>query len=269
MTTDTPTLPDSILDDWRSNKPALMLAALRAMGIGDEDERLVAWVRELRREAGYTFVDNETACVGVWGNGYHLNVPMPTRAAFLDCLFGGEFAAERVVCRWCNGHTDLEHEEGISLYDMSQCRICHGLGSVKATVECKTCSSEGQVRRSTRRHERVEKITCPSCFGQKRIPAPLIDPRWLSPTVIDMAKVIWGIECWDCDEPPDQRYVKQCNDCNGKGNNGRTSRFERMPILADALMDEGCDNEEVIRHCQAGGPHLPQCWVIAAILRGN
>jgi hypothetical protein len=41
-----------------------------------------------------------------------------------------------------------------------------------------------------------------------------------------------------------------------------TSVFERLPILADALMDAGCDSEEVIDHCRSDGPHVRGCWVV-------
>jgi hypothetical protein len=42
--------------------------------------------------------------------------------------------------------------------------------------------------------------------------------------------------------------------------------FDRMPILADALLDAGCDNEEVLAHCRSDGPHVRGCWVIDLIL---
>lgn len=38
--------------------------------------------------------------------------------------------------------------------------------------------------------------------------------------------------------------------------------FERLPILGDALMDAGCENEQVIRHCQSAGPHVLGCWAL-------
>lgn len=41
--------------------------------------------------------------------------------------------------------------------------------------------------------------------------------------------------------------------------------FERMPILADALMDAGCENEEIIGHCRGNGPHVRGCWVVDLI----
>jgi hypothetical protein len=42
--------------------------------------------------------------------------------------------------------------------------------------------------------------------------------------------------------------------------------FKRMPILADALMDAGCENEEIIGHCRGNGPHVRGCWLLDLIL---
>ena len=64
-----------------------------------------------------------------------------------------------------------------------------------------------------------------------------IDPRWLTSTVIDLADAI---------------YTERA--------------FDRMPILADALMDAGCDSEEIINHCRGPGPHVRGCWVVDLLL---
>jgi hypothetical protein len=42
--------------------------------------------------------------------------------------------------------------------------------------------------------------------------------------------------------------------------------FDRMPILADALQDTGCDNDDVLSHCRGEGPHVRGCWVVDLIL---
>jgi hypothetical protein len=64
-----------------------------------------------------------------------------------------------------------------------------------------------------------------------------IDPRWQSSTVLDLARTIY-----------EQRT------------------FEHLPILADALMDAGCDNEDIIQHCQSKEPHVRGCWVLDLLL---
>jgi hypothetical protein len=42
--------------------------------------------------------------------------------------------------------------------------------------------------------------------------------------------------------------------------------FDRMPILADALEEAGCDDEAVLAHCRGDGPHVRGCWVLDLIL---
>ena len=49
--------------------------------------------------------------------------------------------------------------------------------------------------------------------------------------------------------------------------------FDRMPILADALLDADCDEEAILRHCRGteahapdGPGHLRGCWVLDLIL---
>ena len=42
--------------------------------------------------------------------------------------------------------------------------------------------------------------------------------------------------------------------------------FERMPLLADALMDAGCADDRVIAHCREPGAHYRGCWVVDAAL---
>lgn len=42
--------------------------------------------------------------------------------------------------------------------------------------------------------------------------------------------------------------------------------FDRMPLLADALQDAGCEVEDVLAHCRGGGPHVRGCWVLDGVL---
>ena len=37
--------------------------------------------------------------------------------------------------------------------------------------------------------------------------------------------------------------------------------FDRLPILADALEEAGCDNADVLAHLRGDGPHVRGCWV--------
>ena len=42
--------------------------------------------------------------------------------------------------------------------------------------------------------------------------------------------------------------------------------FDRLPILADALEDAGCDNADLLAHCREPGEHVRGCWVIDLLL---
>jgi hypothetical protein len=41
-----------------------------------------------------------------------------------------------------------------------------------------------------------------------------------------------------------------------------TGRFDELPILADALEDAGCEDQDILDHCRSGGPHVRGCWVV-------
>jgi hypothetical protein len=77
-------------------------------------------------------------------------------------------------------------------------------------------------------------------FAEKERPAPpgpVAEPSWLTSTVVALAR---GIDAEDA--------------------------FDRLPILADALQDAGCADEEVLAHCRAGGPHAHGCVVVDLLL---
>jgi hypothetical protein len=59
------------------------------------------------------------------------------------------------------------------------------------------------------------------------------DPSWLTSTVVALAEGIY-----------------------------QEKAFDRMPILADALMDAGCADDDVLTHCRSDGPHVRGCWVV-------
>ena len=64
-----------------------------------------------------------------------------------------------------------------------------------------------------------------------------LDPSWLTSTVIALANGIY-----------------------------EERAFDRMPILADALQDAGCDNDEILNHCRGEGVHVRGCWCVDRIL---
>jgi hypothetical protein len=64
-----------------------------------------------------------------------------------------------------------------------------------------------------------------------------LDPRWRTSDAVGLARAIY-----------DDRA------------------FDRLPILADALIDAGCDDEQVLAHCRSDGPHVRGCWVVDLVL---
>jgi hypothetical protein len=42
--------------------------------------------------------------------------------------------------------------------------------------------------------------------------------------------------------------------------------FDRLPLLADALMDAGCGDDQLLVHCRSDGPHVRGCVVVDLVL---
>jgi hypothetical protein len=63
------------------------------------------------------------------------------------------------------------------------------------------------------------------------------DLSWLTPTVVALADAIYADRA-----------------------------FDRMPVLADALEEAGCDHSDVLAHCRGDGPHARVCWVVDLVL---
>jgi hypothetical protein len=76
-------------------------------------------------------------------------------------------------------------------------------------------------------------------FGNPFRP-PTLDPSWLRWNDSTVPKIAHGI------------YEERA--------------FDRMPILHDALLDAGCDNEDALAHCREPGPHVRGCWVVDLLL---
>jgi hypothetical protein len=64
-----------------------------------------------------------------------------------------------------------------------------------------------------------------------------LNPAWLTPTVEAVAKAIY-----------------------------EERAFDRIPILADALEDAGCDNQDILAHCRQPGVHVRGCWALDLVL---
>ena len=86
---------------------------------------------------------------------------------------------------------------------------------------------------------------------------PRLSPCWLTSTVLDLAKTFVA---------------------NNYKRDSQEKMWDRLPILADALMDACCDNEEILNHLKDVKLHVPpvsyyrsgcwqgQCWVLNLLL---
>ncbi len=43
-------------------------------------------------------------------------------------------------------------------------------------------------------------------------------------------------------------------------------KFNRLPVLADALEEAGYTDAAVLLHCRGAGPHVKGCWVVDSVL---
>jgi hypothetical protein len=73
-------------------------------------------------------------------------------------------------------------------------------------------------------------------FGNPFRPVTL-NPAWLTPTLVALSTGIY-----------------------------EEKAFDRMPILADALQDADCLNEDILNHCRQPGEHTRGCWAIDSLL---
>lgn len=109
--------------------------------------------------------------------------------------------------------------------------------------------------------------------------------KWLTTTVVNIARAIRdGEVCEICNKGHIANWIR-CDFCHGTGH--LPPRFDDMPILADALEEAGCEEEDLLRHlrgekrcgkcpCDCGvgwrllrGEHVQDCWVLRLLCRGE
>ena len=95
-------------------------------------------------------------------------------------------------------------------------------------------AADGLADGAGERHDQARLMRC--IFGNP-FRSKTVDVRWLDPAVVSLARAIYE---------------------------GRA--FDRLPILAEALEANKCDDSDVLTHCRGEGPHIRGCWVIDALL---
>ncbi len=43
-------------------------------------------------------------------------------------------------------------------------------------------------------------------------------------------------------------------------------RFQDLPILADALEESGCPDQDILSHLRGSNPHVHGCWALDALI---
>ncbi len=92
---------------------------------------------------------------------------------------------------------------------------------------------------SQRDHDREQSAQCHrlrDIFGNPFRPVA-VDPTWLTPSAVQTALTIYHKRAFEC-----------------------------LPLLAEALIDTDCTNEDILAHCRSGGEHVRGCWVVDLLL---
>jgi hypothetical protein len=95
---------------------------------------------------------------------------------------------------------------------------------------------EDAQRTTENNQEILQAVLLRDIFGNPYLPIAL-EPDWLTSTVVALAAGIY-----------------------------QNRAFDRMPILADAFQDAGCEHEDILNHCRGDGPHVRGCWLVDLIL---
>jgi hypothetical protein len=162
---------------------------------------------------------------------------------FASAVCGGV----EMVDRYLDGRATFEQMAEVGL-DVARCRGDH---AQRWRAEASNVACSGDIRRVVvdvlrlvleadrwdRRGGGPAYAGVARCvFGNPFRPA-VLDPSWLTPTVVALAEGI-----------------------------GADRAFDRLPILADALEDAGCADRAVLDHCRSPGPHVRGCWALDLLL---
>jgi hypothetical protein len=112
--------------------------------------------------------------------------------------------------------------------------------AVAAAIAAKFAAQlKGTPARAAARGERAAQV----CLLRDLVRDPFrtavpVDPSWMVPAVLAVARQV--------DEEQD---------------------FAALPVLADALEENGCVDVQLLRHCRSSGqPHTRGCWVLDLLL---
>jgi hypothetical protein len=118
----------------------------------------------------------------------------------------------------------------------AQCEIAAIRGALHAEARIGALQAAQALRQTGRGTDRLLNCVTGNPF---RPPSPLPAGvlAWNDATVRRLAEAVYGECAWG-----------------------------KLPVLADALLDAGCQDEELMRHCRLEEPHVRGCWAVDLIL---
>ena len=143
--------------------------------------------------------------------------------------------------------------------------------TVRQPDRCPTCTSPSPELHPAMQHE-GEVQPCRDDWHNHPRNARL---SWLTPAVLGIAQAAYdqrpGRKCLSCDGRGngwDYRAMRAaaCARCNkGRVEDGTLDPV-RFSVLADAVEDAGCDDDDLLANLRTPGPHVRGCWVVDLFL---
>jgi hypothetical protein len=136
-----------------------------------------------------------------------------------------------------NIHKDAKAFAMLAVQRAASAGLCfYGQDWEHDTYDPSQCASDAveYVEKGSAWLQKADTLRC--IFGNPFRPVA-VDPSWFTSDVLALAEGIY-----------------------------QEKAFDRMPILADALQDAGCDSDELLNHCRGDGPHVRGCWALDLVL---
>jgi hypothetical protein len=206
--------------------------------VSDERSRAAFFVAERFADGGATREELDAARKAAWEVAHDWRGEGGSRAhnaaraiahtsAFPASRYARNAAADAAYAAPCAARDAAEDVWGSAGYQKSPEVIAAGKAMLAFAREAARAAEPGQV------------VLLRDIFGNPFRPVS-VDPAWLAwsdGAVVRVARAIY-----------------------------EERAFDRLPILADALMDAGCDNQVILDHCRDAGPHVRGCWALDLIL---
>ncbi|WP_232069866.1 hypothetical protein [Gemmata massiliana] len=240
------------------SRTAVEVAERFADGLASEQDRFAAFAVAIQKANGWAnccgaldaaysagvsaaaFAAAEAETVADAGNAVvmaEVNFPNFMRTPVLISAFDASGGAGAAVGAWVEVNQDDALEEHSSGWE----RTVFAAGASRAVgIGLRTIKPEtdwlGEQEKAQAREQEIQCDLLRDIFGNPFRPVAF-SASWRTDAVVSLAR---------------QMYESR--------------DFGAMPILADALQDAGCDNDDILNHCRAPGEHVRGCWVVDLVL---